>query len=49
MGVLIEETDIADLEERMVGLEESAPDVYNMYSHLLTASGHHLAAFESQL
>ena len=45
-GLLIEETDIADLEARMSGLDETAPDVYEMYSHLLAASGSHLQAFE---
>ena len=49
VGVLIEETDIADLIERLAGLEETAPDVHNMYSHLLTGSEHHLAAFQSLL
>jgi hypothetical protein len=54
VGVLIEETDIADLEERVAGfdttasLAETAPDVFAMYSNLLTASGHHLAAFQRQ-
>ncbi len=48
-AILIEETDIADLEVRMEGLEVTAPDVHDMYSHLLTASGYHLAAFEGQL
>lgn len=46
VGVLIEETDIADLESRITGLEETAPDVYEMYSNLLTASGNHLRDFE---
>lgn len=49
VGVLIEETDIADLESRLEGLEEAAPDVYQMYSHLLAASQNHLAAFEGWL
>ncbi len=48
-AILIEQVDIDDLKAKMAGLEETAPDVFNMYSHLLTASGHHLAAFESQL
>ena len=48
-GVLIEKADIADLEVRMEGLEETAPDVYEMYSHLLAASQNHLAAFEGRL
>ena len=46
VGVLIEETDIADLESRMAGLEESAPDVHEMYSHLLAASDNHRNAFQ---
>lgn len=46
-AVSIESTDIDDLQQRMAGLEETAPDVHNMYSHLLTASGYHQAAFES--
>ncbi len=46
-AVQIEVADIADLEQRMVGLDETALDVFNMYSHLLTASGYHQAAFES--
>jgi hypothetical protein len=49
VGVLIEETDIADLESRLEGLEETAPDVYELYSHLLAASENHLAAFEGWL
>ena len=63
VGVLIEETDIADLESRLedllvsapeleastAGLETSAPDVYEMYEHLLAASRNHLAAFEGWL
>ena len=54
VGVLIEETDIADLEVRVAGydemtsLEVSAPDVFEMYSNLLTASSQHLAAFQRQ-
>ena len=49
VGVLIEETDIADLESRMAGLEETAPDVHEMYSHLLAGSQNHLSAFEGWL
>jgi hypothetical protein len=54
VGVLIEETDIADLEVRVSGydeatsLEVSAPDVFEMYSNLLAASSQHLAAFQRQ-
>ena len=64
VGVLIEETDIADLEARMAELETTelettelettelettAPDVHQLYSHLLAGSQNHLAAFESWL
>jgi hypothetical protein len=49
VGVLIEETDIADLQARMVELETTAPDVYQMYSHLLAGSQNHLEAFEGWL
>ncbi len=49
-AVLIEQTDIADLEQYLTGLEEEmAPDVFQLYSQLQTASGYHRAAFESQL
>jgi hypothetical protein len=51
VGVLIEKTDIADLESRMADLlgEDDtpvAPDVYHLYSHLLAGSQNHLAAFQ---
>lgn len=66
VGVLIEETDIADLESRLADLggtasDEStddtatldeevvavgAPDVVEMYSHLLAGSRNHLSAFQ---
>jgi hypothetical protein len=46
VGVLIEETDIDDLESRMTDLEEAAPDVHELYTHLQTASGNHLRAFQ---
>lgn len=45
VGVFIEEDDIAALEGAMAGLEESAPDVHNMYSNLLAGSQRHLEAF----
>ena len=47
-AVTIEQTDIEDLEARMPVLEQTAPDVFTMYSHLLTASRQHLAAFGRQ-
>ena len=43
VGVTIEETDIADLKDALSGL--TAPDVTQVYTHLLTASERHLAAF----
>jgi hypothetical protein len=49
VGALIEGTDIADLESRMEELVESAPDVHQMYSHLLAGSENHLTAFEGWL
>jgi hypothetical protein len=68
VGVLIEETDIADLESRIVDLggtlsdaqsaaeaeldedvaEVAAPDVVEMYSHLLAGSQNHLSAFQGR-
>ena len=48
VGVQIEELDIADLESRLENLQD-APDVYEMYSHLLAGSQNHLAAFEGRL
>lgn len=48
VGVTIEEIDIADLKDRLEGLEELAPDVYEMYSHLLAGSENHLAAFSAR-
>jgi len=46
VAIGIEGSDIADLDERMTGLDETAPDVYVMYEHLSNASGNHLAAFQ---
>jgi hypothetical protein len=52
VGVQIEELDIADLETRMAALQTSepgvysAPDVYELYSHLLAGSENHLEAFQ---
>jgi len=42
-GIAVETTDIADLTTGLQGL--SAPDVQFVYTHLRTASEHHLAAF----
>ena len=42
-GVTVEKTDIADLAAARSGL--TAPDVLNLYTHLSTASQHHLTAF----
>jgi len=45
-GLLIEQTDLADLESRMAELETSAPDAFEMYTHLLAGTQNHLATFE---
>jgi hypothetical protein len=44
VGEEVERTDIADLRAALDGL--TAPDVTQVYTHLLNASQHHLAAFE---
>jgi hypothetical protein len=44
VGQQVERTDIADLRAALAGL--TAPDVEQVYTHLLNASQHHLAAFE---
>jgi len=51
VAVLIEETDIADLMDSMDDLETAegevtAPDVHEMYSHLLAGSENHHRAFQ---
>jgi hypothetical protein len=46
VGVLIEETDIADLKSAMVGLEEAAPDAFHVYTNLLKGSERHLTSFQ---
>jgi hypothetical protein len=47
VGVLIEETDIADLQ---AGLEETThADIARVYSNLLNGSYNHLAAFNNEL
>jgi len=46
VGVLIEETDIADLEERMM---DAPDDVVKVFGHLLKGSENHLRAFNRQL
>ena len=43
VGQEVERTDIADLQKALVGL--TAPDVTQVYQHLLAASQHHLTAF----
>ena len=47
VGVQIEELDIADLKDAIA--ESSQADIDTVYGNLLTASGHHLTAFENQL
>jgi hypothetical protein len=44
VGQQVERTDIADLRAALDGL--TAPDVKQIYTHLLNASQHHLAAFQ---
>lgn len=46
-GVQIEEADIADLEEALAQVRE--PVVQRVFTQLLKASGHHLAAFNAAL
>ena len=43
-GQRVERTDIADLQAALGGL--TAPDVRQVYTHLLAASQHHLTAFD---
>ncbi|MFI7542459.1 DUF2202 domain-containing protein [Actinoplanes sp. NPDC049599] len=43
VGQEVERTDIADLRKALTGL--TAPDVTQVYQHLVAASQHHLAAF----
>ena len=45
VGQTVERTDIADLEAALTGL--TAADVHQLYTHLLTASQHHLFAFQN--
>jgi hypothetical protein len=47
VGVLIEKTDIADLESAMK--ETVKPDIKRVYSNLLRGSFNHLEAFETSL
>jgi hypothetical protein len=48
-AVAIEQADIDDLVSRMSDLETSAPDVYQLYTHLQTASETHLKTFSGLL
>ena len=45
VGQTVERTDIADLKAALTGL--TAADVQQLYTHLLTASQHHLFAFQN--
>ncbi|MFM1900815.1 MAG: hypothetical protein RLZZ216_1391 [Cyanobacteriota bacterium] len=47
VGALVESTDIQDLQEAMLGLEDSA--LGRVYSHLLEGSERHLEAFTGQI
>jgi hypothetical protein len=45
VGQAVEKADIADLQAALGGL--TAPDVQQVYTHLLIASQHHLTAFQN--
>jgi hypothetical protein len=45
VGQIVEKVDIADLQAALSGL--TAPDVRQVYTHLLTASQHHSTAFQN--
>ena len=45
VGQTVEKADIADLEAAVTGL--NATDVRQLHTHLLTASRHHLIAFQN--
>ena len=47
VGVQIEQLDIADLKDAIAETDQA--DIDTVYGNLLTASGHHLTAFENQL
>jgi hypothetical protein len=47
VGVLIEQDDMQALSDALEGLEESAPDVFRVYSNLMRATQRHLSAFEA--
>jgi hypothetical protein len=47
VGVLIEETDIADLQERITQTDNA--DIQQVYEQLLSGSNNHLSAFTSNL
>ena len=47
VGVLIEETDIADLQERIAQTDNA--DIQQVYEQLLSGSNNHLSAFTSNL
>lgn len=47
VGVLIEETDIADLQERIAQTDNA--DIQKVYEQLLSGSNNHLSAFTSNL
>ena len=47
VGVIVEETDIADLEQAIAAAAHG--DISNVYSNLLQGSFHHLSAFQSRL
>lgn len=47
VGVLIEETDIADLQQRVTQTDQT--DIQRVYQKLLSGSNHHLSAFTANL
>jgi hypothetical protein len=47
VGVIIEETDIADLQQRLAATDN--PEIEAVFDNLLSASERHLGAFERQL
>jgi hypothetical protein len=49
VGVMIEETDIADIEEALLATDDAHQDIERVYTNLLEGSYNHLAAFNSQL
>ena len=49
VGVMIEETDITDIEEALLATSDSHQDIERVYTNLLEGSNNHLEAFNSHL